>query len=38
MGERTGVFWIHQQGYTEAKRKATRHARKLGVEYITVLP
>lgn len=38
MGERTGVYWVNHLSYTEAKRKALRHARKLHVDYITVLP
>ncbi len=38
MGERTGVYWVHETAYAEAKRRAVQQARRLGVEYITVLP
>ncbi len=38
MGDRTGAYWVSQASYSEAKRKALRHARKQGVDYITVLP
>ena len=38
MGDRTGVYWVPHSNYKEAKRKAVRHARKVGVDYVTVLP
>lgn len=38
MGDRTGVFWVEHASYAEARRKAVRHARKVGVDYTTVLP
>lgn len=38
MGGRTGVYWVNQMSYREASQKAVRHARKVGVDYITVLP
>ena len=38
MGERTGLFWVHDAAYGDAKEQATRRARTLGVTYVTVLP
>lgn len=38
MGDRTGVYWVHHRDYKEAKRRAVRRARQVGVDYITVLP
>ncbi len=38
MGEYTGVFWVHGVAYAEARDKAIRRARRLQVEYVTVLP
>ena len=38
LGDRTGVFWVYEAPYEQAKQKAIRRARRTGVEHITVLP
>lgn len=38
MGDRSGVYWVHETVYGEARRRAVQRARRLRVEYVTVLP